>query len=207
MALKKHLNEDEKFGLTQEEIQLAERYLRKNKTAGALRDSEALLLYEMFMIGTSYKDMHLQYPQYSIAQIILPAALRKWGLDRDRMMSSLKDRVRAKVVKSVVESVSFLTSMLSVASVEHMDQMQKYIQDPENNMKPSLRIQSLKDYKECMESLQKLVDGSTGDPKRKSSAMFGALDNTKHMNTSLPKPKEEDPSLLLAEAVEVADGE
>ncbi len=112
MSLKKHLNDDERFGLTTEEIQLAEKYLRKHKTAGALQDGEALMIYEMFMIGTSFKDMQLQYPQYTLGQIILTAALRKWPLDRERMMSSLKDRVRAKVVKSVVESVDFLTYII-----------------------------------------------------------------------------------------------
>ena len=106
--LKKNLQDDERYGLTQEEIQLAEKYLKRNKTAGALKDSEAFVLYEMFMIGTSFSDMHLQHPQYPLPQIILTAALRKWPMDRERMMGSLKDRVRAKVVKSVVESASKL---------------------------------------------------------------------------------------------------
>lgn len=204
MSLKRSLTEEERFGLTQEEIELAEKYLRRHKTAGALRDSDAMMLYELFMIGTSFKDMQLQYPQFSIAQIILTSALRKWGMDRDRMMSSLKDRVKAKVVKSVVESVDFLTSMLSVATAEHMEQMRRYIIDPDHNPKPQLRIQSIKEYKEILDSLQKLVEGASNNQKQKSSAMYGALETTKKITDSLPKPKDDDPSALLAEVV---DGE
>jgi len=206
MSLKKTLSEEERFGLTQEEIELAEKFLRRNKTAGALRDGDAMMLYELFMIGTSFKDMQLQYPQFSLPQIILTSALRKWGMDRDRMMSSLKDRVRAKVVKSVVESVDFLTSMLSVATAEHVDQMRKYILDPEHNPKPSMRIQSIKEYKEILDSLQKLVEGASGNPKQKSSAMYGALEATKKMGDTLPKPKEESSACLLAEVVEDNNG-
>lgn len=209
MSLKKRLSEEERFGLTQEEIDLAEKYLRRHKTAGALRDHDAMMLYELFMIGTSFKDMSLQYPQFDLAQIILTAALRKWPMDRDRMMSSLKDRVKAKVVKSVVESVDFLTSMLSVATAENIEQMRRYITDPINNPKPSLRIQSIKEYKEILESLQKLVEGAgNSNPRKQSSPMFGALETPAKTN-KLPAAKEDeedDPALLLAEAVEVVDG-
>jgi hypothetical protein len=203
--LKKHLQDDECYGLTAEEIQLAEKYLKKNKTAGALKDSEAFVLYEMFMIGTSFADMHLQYPQYPLPQIILTAALRKWPLDRERMMGSLKDRVRAKVVKSVVESVDFLTSMISVANAEHLEEMRKYVMDPKHNKKPELRIESIKEYKEILETLQKMVDGAN-NPKQKSSAMYGALEDTKKLGEKLPAARvEDDPSRMLADIVEVDD--
>jgi hypothetical protein len=164
-----------------------------------------MLLYELFMIGTSFKDMHLQYPQYPLEQIILTAALRKWPSDRNRMMSSLKERVSAKVVKSVVESVDFLTSMLSVATVENIEQMRRYIQDPENNPKPAMRIQSIKEYKDILETLQKLVDGATNPNKQTKSNMFGTLEAPVQLSKKTEQNKtnqQEDPAILLAEAVE-----
>lgn len=202
--LKKNLTEEEKFGLTAEEITLATRYLRRHKTKGALSDADAMLLYEHYMIGTSFKDLALQFPQFPIAQIILSAALRKWARDRDRMMSSLRDRVRAKVVKSVVESVDFLTMMISVTNAEHLETMRQYVLDPSKNKKPDLRIESIKEYKEILESLQKMVDGTT-NPKQKSSALYGALEDTKKIGDK-NKPKEieeDDPAKMLAEVIDV----
>lgn len=175
MALKKHFTTDEKFGLTQEEIKLGEKYLRKHKTAGAVGSPESMKLYEMYMVGCSFYEIHQQYPQYELPQIILTAALNGWAKDRDKMMGSLKDRVQAKVVKSVIEQVDFLTSMLSVSNAEHLQQMQDYVRDPANNTKPALRIESIKEYKEIVETLQKLVAGAQGKPG-KSSAMFEALE-------------------------------
>ena len=178
--LKKRLNEDERLGLTQEEIKLAEKWLRKHKTAGALSDGDALKLFELFMIGTSFSDMHLQYPQYPMGQILLTAALRQWCKDRDKLMSSLQDRVKAKIVKAVVESVDFLTSTLSVAGTEHLDQMRKYVNDPANNPVPKLRIGTLKEYKDVLETLQKLVSSTAPtNGKGGGSAMIGALEKSR----------------------------
>ena len=190
MALKRDFNDDEKFGLTQREIELGEKYLRKHKTAGAIDEIEALKLYEMYLIGNSFHEIQQQFPQYDVGQIILTAALKKWGMDREKMQGTLRDRVRAKVVKSVIEQVDFLTSMLSVANVEHVDEMRKYIIDP-NNPKPSLRIKSIKDYRAVTETLGKIVQGATPGAKTNNmSPMFDAL--APNANKGIEKKKDDD---------------
>ena len=174
MALKRHLSLDEQFGLTEEEIKISEKFLRKNKTAGAVPDSESMKLYELFMLGYSFNEIQQQYPQYLVAQVILTAALRGWSKDRDKMMGSLRDRIQAKVVKSIIEQVDFLTTMLSVTNVQHMDVMRKYILDPANNPIPAINVQNIKEYKEVAETLHKLVAGVSTSSNKKS-AMMDAL--------------------------------
>lgn len=176
MALKRQFNDDEKVGLTQQEIEIGEKYLRKNKTAGALSQVESLKVYELYMVGCSFNEIHQQFPQYELGQIILTAAIQKWGLDREKMHSTLRDRVKAKVIKSVIEQTDFLTTMLSVASAEHMKEMRDYIVDPQSSPKPSLRITSIKEYKEVTDTLAKIVQGATPNAKdNKHSPMFDAL--------------------------------
>lgn len=176
MALKRQFNDDEKVGLTQQEIEVGEKYLRKNKTAGALSQIESLKVYELYMVGCSFNEIHQQFPQYELGQIILTAALQKWGADREKMHSTLRDRVKAKVIKSVIEQTDFLTSMLSVASAEHMSAMRDYILDPASNPKPPMRIKSIKEYKEVTDTLAKIVQGATPSARdNKHSPMFDAL--------------------------------
>jgi hypothetical protein len=203
MALKRNFTDEEQIGLTQEELKVGLKYLRKHKTAGVLPDTEALKLYEMYMIGCSLSDIHKQYPQYEVGKIILTAAIKKWGVDRDGMQITLKDRVQAKIVKSVIEQVDFLTSMLEVTSVEHITAMRNFILDPDNNPKPSLRIQSLKEYKDIMEALQKLVAGTPNNPNKPS--MLGALSNTTAKKKKmLPKKNEEE--IVDLDDIEIDDG-
>jgi hypothetical protein len=175
MALKRNFNDEEKVGLSTREVEIGEKYLRKHKTAGAIEEIEALKLYEMFLIGSSFTEINHQFPQYELGQIIMTAALRKWGTDREKMQGTLRDRVRAKVVKSVIEQVDFLTSMLSVASAEHIEQMRDYILDS-TSPKPNLRIKSIKEYKEVTDTLSKIVQGATPNARNNStSPMFDTL--------------------------------
>ena len=201
MALKKYFTDKEKFGLTEEEIRIAEKYLRKYKTAGAVSEIESVKLYELFMIGCSFNDIHNQHPNYPVAKIILTAALRGWCRDREKMMGSLKDRVQAKVVKSVIDQVDFLTTMLSVTSAEHMESMRKYVLDPVNNPPPDIRIQSIKEYSQTVETLYKLVAGATSTNK-KTSPMFDTLTPPKDQK-QLPEPKhdEDDVASIIAGVV------
>ena len=175
MALKRNLTDDEKYCLTQQEIKLAEKYLRKHKTAGKINEPESLKLLEMYLIGHTSVEIHQQFPHYEMGQIILTAALAGWPHDRDKMQHSLRDRVQAKVVKSVIEQVDFLTTLLSVNNAERMDAMRKYIVDPVNNPKPNLTIDSIKEYKEVVETLYKIIAGSTPGSKSKTSPLFNAL--------------------------------
>jgi len=187
MALKKNLTDDERYGLSEEEIKLATKHLRKFKTAGALQDLEAAKLYEMYLLGDSISKIAQNFPQYPIGQIALTASLRGWAKDRDKMQHTLQDRVRAKVVKSVLDQVDFLTSMMAVANAEHLEAMIKYVQDPLNNPKPAMRVTNIKEYKDVAETLYKIVAGSTGGgvgKDKQKSPMFDAL-------TASPKQVEE----------------
>lgn len=178
MALKTKLTEDERYGLSEEEIKLATKFLRKNKTAGALKELEAAKLYEMYLLGDSIPKIAQQFSNYPVAQIALTAALRGWAKDRDKMQHTLQDRVRAKVVKSVLDQVDFLTSMMAVTNTEHLEVMMRYVQDPLNNPKPSMRVQTIKEYKDVAETLYKIVAGATGGGTGKGkdkSPMFEAL--------------------------------
>src|SRR5579884_4117419 len=200
MALKKRLTDEERYGLSEEEIKLAEKYLRKHKTAGALKELEAAKLFELYLLGESLPKIAQQFPQYELGQIALTASLRRWAYDRDKMMHTLQDRVRAKVVKSVLEQVDFLTAMMSVTNAEHLETMIKYCQDPVNNPKPTLRIESVKEYKDVAETLYKIVSGATPAAKDKRSPMFEALSPPQPKKEE-EKPEETDAGTLLAQVV------
>lgn len=200
MALKKRLTDEEKYGLSEEEIKLAEKYLRKHKTAGALKELEAAKLFELYLLGESLSKIAQQFSQYEMGQICLTAALRKWPSDRDRMMHTLQDRVKAKVVKSVLEQVDFLTAMMSVANAEHLEKMIKYCQDPITNPKPDMRISNIKEYKDVAETLSKLVASSGGNSKDKKPSMLDALSGPSKKQIE-EDDDEQDAAALLAEVV------
>ena len=196
MALKRRFTDEEKYGLTKEETKIGEKWLRKYKTAGRVSETESCKLFEMYLIGQSFHEIYQQFSQYPIAQIVMTAALAGWASDRDRMMHTLRDRVQAKVVKSVVEQVDFLTSLLGVTNAEHLESMRKYIIDPDNNPKPSLRVETIKEYKEVVETLYKIVAGATPGSKSKESALFNALSPSKPAAGTIEENKDDEINII-----------
>jgi len=168
---------EERYGLTQEEYKVGRLFLRKHKTAGKIPPVEAGPLFELYMIGYTFSEIAQQYPQYPLGKIILTACLGKWALDREKMASTLRDRVRAKVVKTVLEQVDFMSLLLAVNNAENVEKMRKYVMDPKNNPKPDFAIDSMKDYKEVMELFHRFLLGSTNvKGKKEESALFSALE-------------------------------
>lgn len=177
MGLKTNLTEAEKYGLSEEEIKLAKRWLLEHKTAGVIPELEAAKLFEMFLLGESITRLAQTFPQYPLGQIAFTAAYKEWPKDRDKMLCTLKDRVQAKVVKSVLDQVDFLTTMMAVANSEHLESMVNYCKDPVNNPKPSLRITTIKEYRDLVETLAKLVTNTSSEKvsTKASSTLVGAL--------------------------------
>ena len=202
--LKRDFNEHERYGLTQEQIKLGRRWLRKHKTAGRIHNPKALELFELYLIGHRFDEIQQQFPQYPVEQIIMTAALAGWAHDREKMMCTLRDRVQARVVKSIIEQVDFLTAMLGVVNTQHLDDMRKYMRDPENTPPPSMKIESIKEYKEVVETLHKIVSGSSANTKDKQSMLYKALETGTPKRVEVEKSEEVEggPTLL-----ELADGE
>lgn len=201
MALKKNFTQEESMGLTQEEIKIGIKYLRKHKTAGILGQVEALKVYEMYMIGCSFAEIQKQFPQYELGKLILTSAIKRWGIDRDKMQQTLRDRVKAKVVKSVIDQVDFLTTMLSANNAKHLKKMQDYISDPEHNKEPDISIKSIKDYKDITETLYKIVQGATPNSNTKTSPMFDALASTNNETKRISNDSEDEDDDLTLDGV------
>ena len=53
--------------------------------------------------------------------------------------------------------------------------MLKYILDPTNTPTPTLRVSSIKEYKDVVETLYKIVAGAAPGSKSKTSPVFGTL--------------------------------
>jgi hypothetical protein len=206
--LKKRLNAEERYGLTFDQIREAEKYLKQYKTAGAMSKQEALPLYELYLLGYSMEDLNKKFPQYPIGKIALTAALNGWQKDREKLASSVYDRIRARIVRSTVEQVEFLTDMVSVSTAENVEEMRKYLQDPTKIPPPSMRIKSLKEYSQVIEMLAKVADSVRAlaapvdqDNQAKVQLTKGAK------SKALPKSQQTEEAILLAQLVQDPEDE
>lgn len=152
------LNVEESYGLSFEEIKEAERYLRDHKTIGVMNKTEAMPMYELFLLGYPFNEIYQKFPQIPMGKLLLTAARDNWVKDRERLAVSVADRIKARIFRSTVEQVEFLTDMVSVATNESTEEMRKYIQDPKNNPVPNMRIKNIKEYQQVLEMITSVAE-------------------------------------------------
>ncbi len=198
---KKKLNNTLSYGLTPDQVKEAEKCFNKSP-ADFINAQEAIPLYEMFIIGYSFEEIQKHYPQFPLGRIILTASMNHWVKDRETLANSIYDRVKARLIKSTVEQVEFLTDLISVSATENSEEVRKYLADPINNQKPEMRIESLKEYKQVVDMLTSITSSmKTNVPQRPSE------DGMKKIPTKKVKElKEDEESALLAELAEDQNG-
>jgi hypothetical protein len=188
MPVKLKLNEDEQYGLSSRDKNRAEEYLKKYHLKSVIRPPESLKLYELYMIGYTFSEIHSQYPDYELDRIILTAAICEWPKDRDNMLFTLRDKIQAKVMKSLVDQVEFLTTMVTVANIEHLEQMRRYIINPTPQNEPSIKINSIKDYKDTIDILGKITTSTPHTAAGENNTpLYGNIKKTKAFPTKKPK--------------------
>lgn len=198
---KKKLSSEQKHGLTGEQIAEIERYLRQPTASGAIDKQEASPIYELFLIGYSTEELAARFPQYSKSRILYTAAAGGWVKDKERLASSIYDRIRARIIRSTVEQVEFLTDMITVSSVENADEIRKFLDDPKNNPLPNMRIKNFKEYQQVIDTLAKVTDSvrSLTNPNAQQEARVVKTKSTKKL---MPKSEE---AMLLEQLVQVDD--
>jgi hypothetical protein len=158
VALKKHLTEEERYNLSDDQVYVAEKWLKQHQTKGTLSQQEAMPLYEMRLLGYSYIDISIKYSNIQYGKLLLTAALNHWERDADNISSSVFNRIKATMVRSTVEQVEMLTSLISVYNAETNQEIRNYLKDPINNPAPSNRIQNFKELQRTIEMLGEVTN-------------------------------------------------
>jgi hypothetical protein len=171
---KKRLNTEEKYNLTNDQIGIAERYLKQYGELATLTDVEARPLYEMRLLDYSYADINYKNPNVPMGKLLLTAALKGWERDAENLAGSILDRIKTKMVRSTVEQVDILTGLISVFNSETTFQIKKYLEDPDNNKLPSNRIGNFKELQITMDLLREITNtltkmASTPDTKQRKA--------------------------------------
>ncbi len=159
--IKSKWDEEERRGLTQEEIRISELWLVDHRLHTRVSKVDSLPMYELYLKGTTLKELSKKFPNHDYERIILAAVLDDWFSERESAMDVVKKAVTEKVVTSMVNQVNILTSMVEIAGKEWQEEMDKYLENPQLNPKPSVRINSLKDLAQVQEMMGKAVATST----------------------------------------------
>jgi len=152
---------------TSKELEVLQDY--EQKGVRPLAPSLAGQMFNLFLEGYSCADIAKLNKGLTEGDILFARKKYNWDSERDNYMIQIKNQVAQKVLKQKMESVEFLTNMLSVIHKEHKDVMLRFLQT--GNVEDLPKIGSLRTYKEIIETLAKI----TGEDSVKKLKVDGKI--------------------------------
>jgi hypothetical protein len=126
----------------------------------------AARFYELYLNGSDIKEIHRLNKAYPIEAIMIAKVKYKWDESRESYFMELQSKIRDKVVKTQLETVSFMTDMMSATYKLHGDKIKKFLQtgNPED-AKGALGIDTLHGLVKLSETLQKITGQGQSNSK------------------------------------------
>lgn len=114
-------------------------------------------LLNLFLEGYSCAEIAKNNKPFSEMDILVCRKKYKWDDEKDKYAFDLAKQVREKLIKQKLESLEFLTNVLSVTHKKHKDQMIKYLQTGKEEDMPENWASSPTTYKSILETIQKIT--------------------------------------------------
>lgn len=183
--------EDRLVKITEAESRLAPRELAAYKfwsQSGQARLSPTLAaqLYALFLQGKTSDEILRLNKGISLAQLTWARVEGEWDLQREEYQLDLFKNTRAMLQQSSLEAVRFLTDVLAVTHKKYGDAAKKYLQTGDEGELKGFEVNSLGQYKQLVEILQKLTGQE--NPRVEEKRVSGEVThNHKHV---IEKPNE-----------------
>ncbi|HUM42289.1 MAG TPA: hypothetical protein PKI14_05005 [Fervidobacterium sp.] len=133
----------------------------KEKGAKAIAPTLAAQMFSLFLEGYSCAEIAKQNKMFSEGDILYACEKFQWHEQRDIYAANLQRQISEKLAKSKLESVEFLTNMLSVTHKQYRDQTLKYLQTGKEEDMPESWAKGPKSYMDLISTIAKV----TGEDK------------------------------------------
>jgi hypothetical protein len=153
--------------LTPHERGTLEVYLerKRERPDPPLAPSLQLQLFELFLNGKTCEEISKLNPGIGMGQVLKTRIEGDWDEKRHRHMDSLLMGVASRVQQVQLESVVFISDMLSATHKLHGEAIKRYLQTGNQAELKGLAITNMKAYKEVLETLLKMT-GQTVEKKQ-----------------------------------------
>jgi len=117
----------------------------------------AAQMFELYLEGYSCEQIAKVNAPFKEGEILFLRKKYQWDENRDQYCFNLQSQMRDKLMKQKLESLEFLTNMLSVTHKEHKEKTLKYLQTGKDEDKPDTWVTGPTAYKGLLEAIQKLT--------------------------------------------------
>lgn len=118
----------------------------------------AAKFYALFLNGSDCQEIcRLNDGLYSVGMILEARVGYGWDRKRDQYLESLYSSISDRARQAQLESVAFVSDMLTATARLHGDKVKRFLQTGDENEIKDLPIKSMSGYKQLIEMLLKLT--------------------------------------------------
>jgi hypothetical protein len=152
------LSKGEAYGLSALEIKCANDYLQAHPdaTVAEINHTDSHKMIQLISLGATLTEIGLSFPKYELGLIVVVAARSGWIRLKDKNRATVQADIQTKVLKASLDSMDFLTAMISATSQKYSKEFREYMSNPDKEF-PDLKVSTVKDFKDLLETMQKMV--------------------------------------------------
>jgi hypothetical protein len=114
-------------------------------------------MFQLFLEGYSCAEIAKNNKPFKEGEILFLRKKFNWDSEKNKYVQDLNVQIRDKLMKQKLESLEFLTNMLSVTHRAGKEKMLKYLQTGDPKDLPETWVSGPKSYKDVLEAIQKLT--------------------------------------------------
>lgn len=150
--------------LSDEENGLIKKYLESG--GKRLSTETAASFFSMYLNGYDIKEIHRLNKAFPYEAILIARVSNDWDKEKDDYLSKLQENIKEKLLKSQLESINFLSDLLSATHKKHGDKLKKFLSSGnEKDLEGAMTVDSISQLLKVIEGLNKI----TGQDKTKNN--------------------------------------
>lgn len=147
-----------KKGLSADEAKLLAKWIEEGKPG--LVGTKAERMGEIYCLGYSCQEMQKWFPEYPLEILLWARVHYKWDETRDRYRTVVQQETLNHALAARLESLRFLSDVLSATHVKLRREMLLYIADPDNNKPPQFLPNNIHTYGFLISTLKDIMAGA-----------------------------------------------
>jgi len=142
--------------LSEEEYTLVKKYL---ETGGKKLSTEtAASFFSMYLNGYDTKEIYRLNKAFPYESILIARVTGDWDKEKEDYLNKLQENIKEKLLKAQLESINFLSDLLSATHKKHGDKIKKFLTSGnEKDLEGTMSVDSVSQLLKVVEGLNKVT--------------------------------------------------
>jgi hypothetical protein len=173
--------------LSEEENEAVKKYLESG--GKKLSTETAASFFSMYLNGYDTKEIFRLNKAFPYESILIAKVTGDWDKEKEDYLNKLQENIKEKLLKAQLESINFLSDLLSATHKKHGDKIKKFLTSGnEKDLEGTMSVDSVSQLLKVVEGLNKVTGQDR--PKANDTTINVNIDQRSVNNISSLSPED-----------------